>query len=288
MQIDPNVPTNIPDSQLHDVKGFLDLVLEGILGDVTPEILQAGDGIWTGLAVVIIVWTGLRIAFSGDFQAWSVIQMIMGLMIPATMLHYYDTPIPGTSRTFPQVVVAQGAWVQEMLLADTVSASQAGIGAAIQSTRQKSAAAWGEGSWWSWMGAKMHEIMTQFVAMIVMTFIVLIMLGLFVITYAQVLWAQVAGAILRVFMGIGLGYLSTFSQSTFTLDDMGTLVMWSLILLPLAIAGILAALKVGEISSLLVSGAGATGSGLVGVVMMAATGGKAIAARGAGAAMKGK
>ena len=56
MQIDPNVPSHIPPNQLSDVKGLLQRVLEGVIGDVTPGILQMGVNLWFALAVILVVW----------------------------------------------------------------------------------------------------------------------------------------------------------------------------------------------------------------------------------------
>ena len=76
MQIDPNIPANIPEQDLGNVEPFLDTVLKGVTGDVTPEILEIGMNLGFGLAVVLVVWTGLKIAFSGGFDMWVVVQLI--------------------------------------------------------------------------------------------------------------------------------------------------------------------------------------------------------------------
>ena len=65
-----------------------------------------------------------------------------------------------------------------------------------------------------------------------------------------------------------------------SLEAMGK---WTVTILPLCVAGLLASLKVGDLASMLVSGSGSSGAGLMSAAMMAATGGKAAAA---GAAMK--
>ena len=43
IQIDPNVPTQIPTGQLDDFKGFLDRVMDTIIGANGPTLIQAGD-----------------------------------------------------------------------------------------------------------------------------------------------------------------------------------------------------------------------------------------------------
>ncbi len=68
-----------------------------------------------------------------------------------------------------------------------------------------------------------------------------------------------------------LGYVTSFSTNA-TLDSPGQMMGWLLIVLPLMVAGVMSALKVGELAGMLVSGGGA---GMTGALMMAATGGKA-------------
>ncbi len=63
-QIDPLVPTTIPAEDLHDFKGFLDQVMEEIQRTNGPTVLAAGNTLWRGLAAVVVVWTGIKIAMS--------------------------------------------------------------------------------------------------------------------------------------------------------------------------------------------------------------------------------
>ena len=102
------------------------------------------------------------------------------------------------------------------------------------------------------------------------------------ITFA--LYGAIAGAVMRVFMSVSLGFLTTFIGSA-DVENPVQMVSWLLILLPLMVAGVLASLKVGELAGMLVSGGGGGGAGMTGALMMAATGGKAmLAGKAAGAA----
>jgi len=151
--------------------------------------------------------------------------------------------------------------------------------------------------------------------------LVFCLLVLFCVTYAQVIWAQVAiaivillgpvfiafllfeplaflfwgwfrtlmvytlygvvaGAVLRVFMGLGLGYITTYAEAlmgTGTADP-AELWLWAVVLLPLVVCGLMASLKVGELAAMLVSGSGNAGSGFVALVMRGAGGAVAPAA----------
>ena len=100
IQIDPSVPTNIPPGQLDDFKGFLDTVMDTIIGTSGPTLLSTGQTLWTGLAAIMVVWTGVRIALSGNFQPWEVIKLIIGLWIPWAMLNFYATPLPPPADAF--------------------------------------------------------------------------------------------------------------------------------------------------------------------------------------------
>ena len=94
-QIDPSVPVNIPPEDLHDFKGFLDQVMDDIMAANGPTVLNAGNTLWRGLAAIVVVWTGIKIAMSGTFSMWALIELVIGLWIPWVMLLFYATPIPG-------------------------------------------------------------------------------------------------------------------------------------------------------------------------------------------------
>ena len=136
--------------------------------------------------------------------------------------------------------------------------------------------------------------------------LVLGLVALFCLTYAQVIWAQVAlaivillgpvfipwllfeplaflfwgwfrtlmvytlygvvaGAILRVFMGVGMGYVTTYTGALMGTgsSDPAELGLWVVVLLPLVVSGLMAGLKVGELAAMLVSGSGSVGSGFM-------------------------
>ena len=110
-QIDPTVPINIPPEDLHDFKGFLDQVMDDIMSANGPTILAAGNTLWRGLAAIVVVWTGIKIAMSGTFSMWALIELVIGLWIPWVMLLFYATPIPGVGFTFPGMIAGGGNWL---------------------------------------------------------------------------------------------------------------------------------------------------------------------------------
>ena len=99
--IDPNVPALIPADRLQDFKGFLDVVLDTVVGGAAgPTWLDLGNQLWGGLAAVVVTWSGLRIAYSGAVEPWALVRVVLGIAIPRTLLHYYSVPIPGVGLTF--------------------------------------------------------------------------------------------------------------------------------------------------------------------------------------------
>ena len=299
--IDPNVPAFIPEEQQQNFKAFLDRVLDDVVGTALPNIIQAGDELWLAMATIAVTWAGLQVAFSGTFNPWEIVKLVVVLSIPKTMLHYYTQALPHTSSTFPQIVVEQGIWLQNMFVSDIVSGMHTELNYLFTQQGNSILAAWQRIDIEDLSPSTAYAVVTQAVPSVAFVFFGLLLLALFFITYAQVLWghlalsisillgpifipwlvfepmaflfwgwfrsvlayslyAAIAGAILRIWGGVGLGYVTTLSHSL-PLDNFAAVVYWSLILFPLCTAGILAACKVGEMTSLLISGAAFTGSG---------------------------
>ena len=308
--IDPNVPVFIPEEQQQDFKVFLDRVLDDVVGAASPGIIQAGDELWLAIATIAVTWAGLQMAFSGTFHPWEMVKLVIGLSIPKTMLYYYTQALPNTSSTFPQIVVEQGVWLQSLFISDIVSGMHTELNTLFTQQGNAILAAWHRIDVEDLSPSTAYAVVAQAAPSIAFVFFGLLLLALFFITYAQVLWghlavtisillgpmfipwlifepmaflfwgwfrtvltyslyAAIAGAILRIWGGVGLGYVTTFSHSP-PLDNVAAVVYWSLILIPLCAAGILAAFKVGEMASLLISGAGFTGSASVAATVQGA------------------
>ena len=311
--VDPNVPSQIPADQLQDFKSFLDIVLDTVVGGAAPDVHTLGLQLWGGLAAVMIAWTGLKIAFSGTFEPWAAVRLVLGIAIPRTLLHYYTVAIPGVGLTFPAMVAGGGIWLQNLFLSDVVSAGYAEMTALVQAYAAHLSAAWSSGNLLSVVTAGVSVLFSSFVTLAMGASLVFSLVALFCVTYAQVIWAQVAlaivillgpvfipfllfeplaflfwgwfrslmvytlygvvaGAILRVFMGVGMGYVTTYAEALMGTGsaDPAELWLWAVVLLPLVVSGLMAGLKVGELASMLVSGSGSTGSGFMDLAMRAA------------------
>ncbi len=112
-------------------------------------LINAGEALWGSLATIIVVWTGLRIAFSGSFHPWELIRAFIGLWIPWVILHFYETPIPGVGFSFPFMVSAGGNWVGSFFLSDIVDVMENQLRRLIKMYLTNITAAWADTSMWS-------------------------------------------------------------------------------------------------------------------------------------------
>ena len=179
--------------------------------------------------------------------------------------------------------------------------------ALVQAFAARLGAAWSGGSLMTLMTEGVSVFFSSLVALMMGLPLVLGLVALFCLTYAQVIWAQVAlaivillgpvfipwllfeplaflfwgwfrtlmvytlygvvaGAILRVFMGVGMGYVTTYTGALMGTgsSDPAELGLWVVVLLPLVVSGLMAGMKVGELAAMLVSGSGSVGSGIDG------------------------
>ena len=62
IQLAPNIPPNLSPEELRDFKSFLDVALEGLTTAAGGEVFTTGNGLLAGLALIVVVLTGLKIA----------------------------------------------------------------------------------------------------------------------------------------------------------------------------------------------------------------------------------
>ena len=326
-QIDPSVPTLIPDGQLHDFTPFFNQVQDAIIQTAAQPIMDTGEDLWTGLATVVVVWKGLQIAYSGTFHPWEMIRTIIGLWIPWIMLQYYASPIPNVGMSFPQAIVAGGTWLQDFFLADLGPTWATEINKLSDSLNKSLAAHWQNMNVLKVLTGATHLLLSGLVMGGMGLFLLVAMVLIYAITYAQVIWAQIAiaillllgpifipmlvfgplsflfwgwfrslitfslyaviaAAIMRAFLGVGLGFVTTFAQSTADLTSITNLGKWMFGFLPLFVAALWASLNVGDLAQMLVSGGGGGGGGFMSTTAMAAREGGKVA-KGAASATAG-
>ena len=117
IQIDPNIPSNLPPEEIRDFQSFIQTALDGLTAAAGGEVMTLGTGMFTGLTLIVIVIAGVKIAFSGNIQPWEVVRLVIGIWIPWGMMQFYTTTIPGMSQTFPGMIAEGGNFLHEMLLA---------------------------------------------------------------------------------------------------------------------------------------------------------------------------
>ena len=324
IQLDPGIPTNLSPEEMRNFKSFLDTALESLTAAAGAEIFTLGNQMFGGLALIVVVLSGLKIAFGGGLQPWELMRVIIGIWIPWVMLQFYTTNLPVMGFTFPHMIVAGGNWLNDLLVDDSVASVQEELTKLFKELSDAQEAAVESGDLLDVLTSGFQATMTQITAFFVVLFMALMMLVLSAVTYAQVIWAQIAlailiivgpifipflvfepmaflfwgwframityslyaviaGAVLRVFSAVGIAFITSMGQADLNFTSLMDVGLWMLAVVPFFIAGILASLKIGELASMLVTGGGAGGSGLMGMV---STAGMAVAGGGTAAAAK--
>ena len=196
IQIDPNIPSNVPPEEIRDFQSFIQTALDGLTASAGGEVMTLGTGMFTGLALIVIVIAGVKIAFSGNIQPWEVVRLVIGIWIPWVMMQFYTATIPGMSQTFPGMIAEGGNFLHEMLLGDIISSMQTELGdmvRAIAANMQTQAA---QGNVIGILTGGVHAFITAVAGSIILALLILMLIVLFAVTYAQVIWAQIALAIL--------------------------------------------------------------------------------------------
>ena len=331
IQLDPGIPTQLTEEQMRDFKSFLDIALDSLTASAGAEIFTLGNQMFGMLALIVVVLNGLKIAFGGGLQPWEVVRVVIGVWIPWVMLQFYTTNIPGVGFDFPHMIVAGGNWINLLLVDDSVSSVREELTKLFNQLSKAQDAAVEAGDVWDILSTGFQAAMTAVTGFAVVIFMALMMLLLSAITYAQVIWAQIAlailiilgpifipflvfdplsflfwgwframityslyaviaGAVLRVFSAVGIAFITSMGTANLNVNSLMEVGMWLLAVVPFFIAGLLASLKCGELASMLVTGGGAGGSGLMGMAttgaMAAASGGTAAAAKVGAGGMK--
>ncbi len=203
--IDPTLPASWP---ADDVAGWplqIDQVLDGLFTPTTPPLLGLGENLWAGLASVVVVWTGLRIAFAGhQFNFWTIVQMILGLAIPLAMLRFYAVDIPGVALPFPLVIPAGADQIALIFQADIsaeVGQAQARLTNALQQNLETLPdIPWGEINIFQLGKVLLQNLSAWLLTFVFGLFFTLVFIVIYAICLAQTIWAKLALAIL-IYLG---------------------------------------------------------------------------------------
>lgn len=324
MQVDLTQAQGIHSSDPGAIKAMLDALSGALADELAAPLLQSGVAIWNGLAAVIIVWTGVRIALSGGaFSGWDIARLVTALMVPRTILFYYGTPLPVGGLTLPEAIVGGGAWVADQIAQDTFSSTWEWLGGFLTRAWAETVASSGTFglSWIFGAYAAGGNALAGIALLVLVVFMAVVSLLLVVIGYAQVIWAQfaiaiaialgpifvpfllfeplaflfwgwlrtlltyslysaIAACVVRVFFGaVQAASDGIWNNLTPDWAALGQALMWVVSYLVLALAGVLAAFKIPDLASSLVSG-NASGGGMLGALAAVATAGKAAGAAG--------
>ena len=187
--------------------------LMGQIADAaSPQVLAAGMGMWRGLAAILIVWTGLRIAFTGDFRPWDVVRIVIALWFPWVMLTFYIDPLPGSTFSFSTAITGGGNWLQAVLIGNTgedfvqqitelgqrvhadIAASQDSLDVGVFDLARG-------------LGAMIFTYMrVLFLSGFLLT-VLFCLIVIYAVTMAQVLWAAIAIGILLILGPIFIPFL---------------------------------------------------------------------------------
>ena len=124
IQLDPGIPTDLTPEDMRNFKSFLDIALESLTAAAGADIFTLGNQMFGMLALIVVVLSGLKIAFGGGLQPWELMRVIIGIWIPWVMLQFYRTNLPGMAFDFPHMIVAGGNWLNTLLVDDSVSSVQ--------------------------------------------------------------------------------------------------------------------------------------------------------------------
>ena len=102
---------------------FLGQAISQLLSSKSAAIQATGLDMFRGLAVILIVWFGIKSALSaseghGGFHFAKFADLILMIAFGLGMLTYYSTPIPGTSYSFSGLITKEGLSIANQIESD--------------------------------------------------------------------------------------------------------------------------------------------------------------------------
>ncbi len=186
-----------------------------LMASVAPAVAAAGMQLWQGLALIVVVWTGVQMALSGHgVNMAAVVRMVIGLSIPLGMLQFYTAPLPGAGRSVPELITGMGEWLQLMIVADAGTAMMEQLGLAGTAFRELFAGdgVFGGMAAFGWnlvtdLPAVLDAAFDLAVTVVLMMLLAMGLVVVFAIGQAQVMWAQLALSIALVLGPIFIPWL---------------------------------------------------------------------------------
>ena len=212
---DPLVPVLDPSpAQTPDPKTVIDTIIEQITAAAAPDVGLAGMDLWRALGAILIVWTGLRIAFSGDLRPWDLVRLFFALWFPWAMLTFYSTPLPGSTLSFTGAIVGGGTWLQGLLVGGAASDWMDAYLRLANNLFDRGTEIEAGGGLMSLILSGITSIQTTIMGFIntvifevFLCLIALMLIVIYAVTMAQVIWAQLALGILLILGPIFIPFL---------------------------------------------------------------------------------
>lgn len=191
------VPT-VDAARIGNLPQFLDRAINVVLSaSAQRTVLGWGDDLFAGIAVILIVWTGARVALSGTFNAWEFVKFFLTLSIPFGMLQFYDTPFVG-SWTFPRLIVAQGDALMRLFGAEILAQGMATVMELATDHMRLVGEEAGKINLWNAFRTGGKQVAHLALLIAILSSFVLGMIVVIALALAQVLFAQSAIAVLAL------------------------------------------------------------------------------------------
>jgi len=194
----PAAAQPINQNDLVNLPQFVDATVSTFLGASTAatRIHAVGDDMTQGIALILIVWTGLRVAFSGTYNAWELVKFIFILGWPLFFINFYYVNIPGVGFTFPRLIAAQGDWISTQFGGNILGTALANLMQLGQAQYEIIGENWGSTNLWTAIRTGGQQVIHGLLATGIITAFVLGMVLVVALALAQVIFAKIAMAIL--------------------------------------------------------------------------------------------
>ncbi len=149
-----------------------------------------------GIALILIVWTGLRVAFSGTYNPWELIKFVFILGWPLFFINFYYTDIPGLNLSFPRIVAGMGDWISQEFGADILGTALANLMDLAGKQAEIVGENWGSTNIVTTVLTGGQQVIHALLATGIITTFVLGMVLVTALALAQVIFAKIAMAIL--------------------------------------------------------------------------------------------
>ena len=190
--------------QLINLPQFVDDAIVNFLDGTTAarEIHLAGERMTLSVALILIVWTGARIAFSGTFQPWEMIKLIFLIAWPIALVDWYYTAIPGVSApgvgglSFPRMIAGGGDWIAAKFGVNILATALGNLMDQAQSQAEIIGENWASTNIVTAITTGGQQVVNGLLATGIITSFLLGMVLVVALALAQVIFAKIAIAIL--------------------------------------------------------------------------------------------